>query len=55
MPSSWNWRTAGQPPENVEIEEAHHSFPVTSEGDGGRASGGGTFAVGGTKEFENLC
>ena len=27
---------------------------MTSEGDGGRASGGGTFAVGGTKEFEKI-
>ena len=32
--------------------KVHHSFPATSEGDGGRASGGGTFVVGGTREFE---
>ena len=31
--------------------KVHHSFPATSEGDGGRASGGGTFVV---EEQENL-
>ena len=32
--------------------KVHHTFHATSEGDGGRTSGGGTFVVGGTRESQ---